>query len=143
MFEMLGVLASMNLKVTFFADNLEFREPYVSQIQSLGVEVIYHPVESYVTPLLERIAGDYDVIMLSRATVAVKHVDTVKRVAPGAKLVFDTVDLHFLRQEREAEGEQPPRSRRRATHREAEGEPVTLSPLGASRRSEAASGSEK
>jgi hypothetical protein len=103
MFEMLGVLASMNLKVTFFADNLEFREPYVSQIQSLGVEVIYHPVESYVTPLLERIAGDYDVIMLSRATVAVKHVDTVKRVAPGAKLVFDTVDLHFLRQEREAE----------------------------------------
>ena len=103
MFEMLGVLAKMNLKVTFFADNLEHREPYVSQIQALGVEVIYHPVESYVTPLLERIAAEYDVIMLSRATVAVKHIDTVKRVAPEATLIFDTVDLHFLRQEREAE----------------------------------------
>jgi GT2 family glycosyltransferase len=103
MFEMLGVLAKMNLKVTFFADNLEFREPYVSQIQALGVEVIYHPVESYVTPLLERIAQEYDVIMLSRATVAVKHIDTVKRAAPEAKVIFDTVDLHFLRQEREAE----------------------------------------
>jgi GT2 family glycosyltransferase/glycosyltransferase involved in cell wall biosynthesis len=103
MFEMLGVLAKMNLKVTFFADNLEFREPYVSQIQALGVEVIYHPVESYVTPLLERIAHEYDVIMLSRATVAVKHIDTVKRAAPEAKVIFDTVDLHFLRQEREAE----------------------------------------
>jgi glycosyltransferase involved in cell wall biosynthesis len=102
-FEMLGVLAKMNLKVTFFADNLEFREPYVSQIQALGVEVIYHPVESYVTPLLERIAQEYDVIMLSRATVAVKHIDTVKRAAPEAKVIFDTVDLHFLRQEREAE----------------------------------------
>ncbi|MCA3041204.1 MAG: glycosyltransferase, partial [Rhodocyclaceae bacterium] len=103
MFEMLGVLAKMNLKVTFFADNLEFREPYVSQIQALGVEVIYHPVESYVTPLLERIAQEYDVIILSRATVAVKHIDTVKRAAPEAKVIFDTVDLHFLRQEREAE----------------------------------------
>ncbi|MFM7462110.1 MAG: glycosyltransferase, partial [Burkholderiales bacterium] len=103
MFELLGVLANMNLKVTFFADNLEFREPYVSQIQALGVEVIYHPVESYVTPLLERIAHEYDVIMLSRATVAVKHIDTVRRAAPEAKVIFDTVDLHFLRQEREAQ----------------------------------------
>jgi O-antigen biosynthesis protein len=42
------------------------------------------------------------VIMLSRATVATKHVENVKRVAPRARIVFDTVDLHFLRQEREA-----------------------------------------
>ena len=41
--------------------------------------------------------------MLSRATVAVKYVDLVKRIAPRAKLVFDTVDLHFLRQQRLAE----------------------------------------
>ena len=103
MFEMLGVMARMGAKVTFLADNLEFREPYVSQIQTLGVEVIYHPVESNVTRYLERYAAEYEVILLSRATVAVKHIDTVKRVAPRAKIVFDTVDLHFLRQQREAE----------------------------------------
>ena len=103
MFEMLGVMARMGVKVTFLADNLEFREPYVSQIQALGVEVVYHPVESNVTRFLERHAAEYEVIMLSRATVAVKHIDTVKRAAPRAKIVFDTVDLHFLRQEREAE----------------------------------------
>ncbi len=103
MFEMLGLMAKMGAKVTFLADNLEFREPYVSQIQALGVEVIYHPVESNVTRFLERHAAEYEVIFLSRATVAVKHVDTVKRAAPRARLIFDTVDLHFLRQEREAE----------------------------------------
>lgn len=103
MFEMLGVMARMGAKVTFLADNLEYRELYVSQIQALGVEVIYHPVESNVTRFLERHAAEYDVILLSRATVAVKHIDTVKRVAPRAKILFDTVDLHFLRQEREAE----------------------------------------
>ncbi len=103
MFEALGVMARMDAKVTFLADNLEFREPYVSQIQALGVEVIYHPVESNVTRFLERHAAEYEVIVLSRATVAVKHIDTVKRAAPRAKVLFDTVDLHFLRQEREAE----------------------------------------
>ncbi len=103
MFEMLGLMAKMGAKVTFLADNLEHREPYVSQIQALGVEVIYHPVESSVTRFLERHAAEYEVIFLSRATVAVKHVDTVKRAAPRARLIFDTVDLHFLRQEREAE----------------------------------------
>ncbi len=102
MFELLGVMARMHVKVTFLADNLEFREPYVSQIQALGVEVIYHPVESNVTRFLERHAAEYQVIVLSRATVAVKHIDTVRRVAPRAKILFDTVDLHFLRQEREA-----------------------------------------
>ena len=103
MFEMLGLMAKMGAKVTFLADNLEYRDPYVSQIQALGVEVIYHPVQSNVTRFLERHAVEYEVIFLSRATVAIKHVDTVKRAAPRARLIFDTVDLHFLRQEREAE----------------------------------------
>lgn len=103
MFEMLGVMTRMGAKVTFLADNLEHREPYVGQIQALGVEVIYHPVESNVGRYLERHAAEYEVILLSRATVAVKHIDLVKRIAPRAKILFDTVDLHFLRQEREAD----------------------------------------
>jgi O-antigen biosynthesis protein len=103
MFEMLGVMAKLGAKVTFVADNLEYREPYVSQIQALGVEVMYHPVESNITRYLQRHAAEYDVIFLSRVTVAVKHVDTIKESAPRAKLIFDTVDLHFLRQSREAE----------------------------------------
>ncbi len=103
MFELLGLMTRMGAKVTFLADNLEYREPYVSQIQALGVEVIYHPVESNVTRFIERHAAEYEVILLSRATVAVKHIDTVRMSAPRARVIFDTVDLHFLRQEREAE----------------------------------------
>jgi glycosyltransferase involved in cell wall biosynthesis len=33
----------------------------------------------------------------------VKHIDAVRTFAPGALVVFDTVDLHFLRSERQAE----------------------------------------
>lgn len=103
MFEMLKIMAGLGCKVTFVADNLEYRSPYTQQIQALGVEVLWHPFYSSITALLERTAAQYDVIMLSRATVAVKYVDLVKRVAPRAKLVFDTVDLHFLRQQRLAD----------------------------------------
>ena len=38
--------------------------------------------------------------MLSRHYVAAQHLDTVRRHAPNARVVFDTVDLHFLREER-------------------------------------------
>ncbi len=41
--------------------------------------------------------------MLSRHYIANKHVETVRTFAPQALLVFDTVDLHFLRAERLAE----------------------------------------
>ena len=41
--------------------------------------------------------------MLSRHYIAIKHIDTLRAFAPRALIVFDTVDLHFLREERLAE----------------------------------------
>jgi len=40
---------------------------------------------------------------MSRHYVAVKHLEAVRTFAPHALVVFDTVDLHFLRTERQAE----------------------------------------
>jgi O-antigen biosynthesis protein len=102
MFEMLGLMAELGCKVTFIADNREYREPYVSQIQALGVEVLFHPFLVPVPEYLENEAAKFGVVMLSRATVACKYVDLVKRCAPKSKLIFDTVDLHFVREERQA-----------------------------------------
>ena len=42
-------------------------------------------------------------VVMSRHYVAVKHIDAVRSFAPRALVVFDTVDLHFLRTERQAE----------------------------------------
>ncbi len=102
MFEMLGLMAEMKYKVTFVADNREYREPYVGQIQALGVEVLFHPFVPDLAEFLQKEAAKFDVVMLSRATVACKYVDLVKRSAPLATLIFDTVDLHFLREQRQA-----------------------------------------
>jgi len=97
------ILTSLRCKVTFVADNLEYREPYVSQLQQRGVEVLFHPFASSIAEVLARRGNEFDIVVMSRHYVAVKHIDAVRSFANGALVVFDTVDLHFLRTERQAE----------------------------------------
>ena len=103
MYEMLKAMREMGCRVSFVADNGQHPERYARLSQSLGVEVLHAPFVSPLSSAITRYGDDFDVVILSRAMVAVKYVDTVKKRMPEAKLIFDTVDLHFLRQQREAE----------------------------------------
>ena len=99
----LEILTSLRCKVTFIADNLEYRQPYVAQLQQRGVEVLFHPYSASIADLLSKRGGEFDIVVMSRHYVAVQHLSAVRTFAPKALLVFDTVDLHFLRTERQAE----------------------------------------
>ena len=99
----LEILTSLRCKVTFVADNLEYRQPYVSQLQQRGIEVLFHPYAGSIAEILAQRGSEFDIVVMSRHYVAVKHVDAVRSFAPRALVVFDTVDLHFLRTERQAE----------------------------------------
>jgi O-antigen biosynthesis protein len=116
MFEMLRALRELQCKVTFVADNREYREPYVSDIQALGVEVLYHPFVPPIDAYLESHGSSYDVIVLSRATVACHYMTIAREAAPRAMLIFDTVDLHFLREERKAALDQADAASAAAAH---------------------------
>jgi GT2 family glycosyltransferase/glycosyltransferase involved in cell wall biosynthesis len=98
----LELVGELHGKATFVADNLEHREPYVGALQQRGVEVLYRPYVTSIASLLAKRGREFDVVVLSRHYVAAKHLDTVRRFAPQARVVFDTVDLHFLRAERQA-----------------------------------------
>lgn len=97
---MLEIATAERCKVTFIADNLEHREPYTSALAQRGVEVLFHPYVRSVAELLVTRAREFDLIMLSRHYIAARHIDTVRKAAPQALIVFDTVDLHFLREQR-------------------------------------------
>ncbi|MGE5169033.1 MAG: glycosyltransferase [Rudaea sp.] len=97
---MLEIATALRCKVTFVAANLEHREPYVSALTQQGVEVLFHPYVRSIADLVLRRGGEFDVIMLSRHYVAGPHLEMVRKAAPRALIVFDTVDLHFLREER-------------------------------------------
>lgn len=90
-------------KVTFIADNLEYKAPYVEDLQQLGVEVRYWPQLASIETYLEEEGAFFDVIILSRYYVAEKHIEAVRRHAPQALVALDTHDLHFLRLRRLAE----------------------------------------
>jgi len=100
---MLELAVEMGSKVSFVADNLEHRQPYVADLQARGVEVLFHPYVKSIAELLEARGSEFDVVIVARHYIAVKHLDAIRRFAPQALVAFDTVDLHFLRSERLAE----------------------------------------
>jgi len=100
---MLELAIESGAKVTFLGDNLEHREPYVGELQQRGVEVLYAPYAASVAGVLDQRGADLDLVILARHYVAAKYVEAIRRFAPRAAVVFDTVDLHFLRAERLAE----------------------------------------
>jgi glycosyltransferase involved in cell wall biosynthesis len=58
--------------------------------------------------------AEFDAIVLSRHYVAASYVGLARLYAPRAKLIFDTVDLHYLREQRGFELEKKPELARRA-----------------------------
>ena len=97
---LLSLLTSVGCKVTFIADNLEHREPYVTALEQIGIEVQFHPYARSIADFLGRRGGEFDVVLIARHYIAAKHIDAVRALAPQALVVFDTHDLHFLREER-------------------------------------------
>ncbi len=99
----LEIMVSLGCKVTFVADNLEHRQPYATNLQQRGIEVQFHPYARSIAEYLAAHGQEFDVVILSRHYVAIKHLSTVRAFASDALVVFDTVDLHFLREERRSE----------------------------------------
>ncbi len=88
--------------VTFFADNRTYVERYSRQMQQMGVEVLWHPWLADPIAWFAENGKRLDMVFVSRHYIASHYVDLVRRHAPKAKLVFDTVDLHYLREQRAA-----------------------------------------
>jgi len=89
--------------VTFFADNRAWVERYTPALQQMGVEVLWHPHLSDPVSWFEHNGARLDLVFVSRHYIASNYVDLVRRHAPRATLAFDTVDLHYLREQRAAE----------------------------------------
>ena len=89
--------------VTFFADNRAFVERYSSALQQMGVEVLWHPHLSDPVSWFARNGKRFDLILVARHYIASGYVELVRTHAPKARLAFDTVDLHYLREQRAAE----------------------------------------
>jgi len=103
MFQILKLLRGLGHRVTFIPDNLADIAPYADELRKRGIEVVHHPYIKSVRQHLSERGAEYDAVILSRCNFARKHVADVRLHAPQSRLIFDTVDLQFLRESREAE----------------------------------------
>ncbi len=99
---LIRVLRALGWQCTFFADNRAYIERYSAELRALGVEVQFHPWLSDPVAFFRERGAQFDAVMVSRHYVASHYVDLVRQYAPKARLLFDTVDLHYLREQRAA-----------------------------------------
>ncbi|MEP6686519.1 MAG: glycosyltransferase, partial [Verrucomicrobiota bacterium] len=118
MFHIVNVLIGLGHRVTFLPDNLADIPPYGDELQRRGIEVFRHPYIKSIREYLEKHGPEFDVVILSRCDFARKHITDVRLHASQSRIIFDTVDLHFLRMNREAELTQDPAVRVNAQEKE-------------------------
>jgi glycosyltransferase involved in cell wall biosynthesis len=95
MFSLLKILRSLGYKVTFLPDDLQKKEPYASELQSIGVEVLYGIVD--IEKYLENMGGVFSFVLLSRPEQTFKYISLVRAYAINSVVLYDTVDLHWIR----------------------------------------------
>jgi len=104
MMEMLRAFQKDGWRVSFVPeDNFAYLADATPTLQQEGMEAIYWPYYRSVEDVLTRRGAEFDIVLISRVSVAAKHLTAVRRLAPHARVIFNTVDLHFLREAREAE----------------------------------------
>lgn len=100
MMALLRLLVELGHRVTFLPDNLAGLEPYTSELQQMGIEVLYGPSEF---GYAERFGHEFDCAILCRAHFAKNYLPALRAARPRPFIIFDTVDLHYLREQRQAE----------------------------------------
>ena len=108
MSQILKILHRLGHRLTFLPDNLADMPPYTGDLQKRGIQVIHYPYVKRVRDYLISHGRMFDVVVLSRCDFAHKHIGDVRLYAPQSRVIFDTVDLHYLREQREAQLTQDP-----------------------------------
>jgi GT2 family glycosyltransferase/glycosyltransferase involved in cell wall biosynthesis len=97
---LLGCFQDLGYGVTFLPDNRAHAGRYTKALQAAGIEAVYDPWIETLQRFFSERGAEFDFIMISRHYVAARYLSLLKRHCPGACFIFDTVDLHYLREER-------------------------------------------
>ena len=106
MFEIVRILRQMGYAVSFLVMRGACEEPYAGALRDLEVEVL--DGRSNYGPEIARLGPVLKLAILSRPEDAIKTEQLVRSFAPQAKIIYDTVDLHYVREARRAEIENDP-----------------------------------
>jgi O-antigen biosynthesis protein len=103
MFSLLKLLNKLGCKITFSAENLSFDAKYSNSLRKIGIETLCRPFVQSIKKFLQDAGFSFDIVIISRRDVAEQYMEIAKKFCPRAVVIFDTVDLHFVREAREQE----------------------------------------
>lgn len=103
MLNLMRLLIAHGCAVSFLAENPAHGGRYTEAMQQLGVEAWWHPWLANPAQWMNEHGRRFDTVIVSRHYVAAAFLPLLRQFAPRAKILFDTVDLHYLREQREAE----------------------------------------
>ena len=92
------ILHNLGCEVTFLPADRNDRKPYSDQLRRAGIEV--HTDQVALDDFGRERAGLYDLAILSKPDPWMQLHGLCRRYFPTAPLVYDTVDLQFVREER-------------------------------------------
>lgn len=101
MFHIVDQLVDLGCRVTFMPDAGALDDRYGQVLRDMGVEVL--DPHSNLAAYLEAADGSTQLAILSRPYVASRYLHTLREHAPAARVAYDTVDLHYVRERRRAE----------------------------------------
>ena len=100
---LMRLLIEEGAHVVFVPANRSADGDYTAALQQIGVECWHAPYAARFPAWLREHGPRFDVVMVSRHYIAGEMLPLLRRYAPTARVLFDTVDLHYLRERRAAE----------------------------------------
>ena len=104
MLHLITILKQFNYHVIFAPENEIPEEPYTSKLQQLGVEVLYSSADfnKSVLEQIEERLHFIDIAWICRPIIFRTFSPLIKKNL-AIKIIYDTIDLHFIRLQREAQ----------------------------------------
>jgi len=97
-FSILKALTRLGYRVSFMLQKKARYDHYARELGGIGVRLV--PKKAVRRELA---GGRHDLVIASRMNVAERFLKHIRRAAPRLPLIYDTVDVHFVREMRAAE----------------------------------------
>ena len=108
-FQYIKLFTLLGLNVKFIGDNYFKHEPYTTELQQMGVEVLYGNWYSENWQLwVKQNFQSIEYVYLNRPHISVKYIDFIKEFT-HAEILYYGHDLHFLREEMQYKVEKDPK----------------------------------
>lgn len=100
---LLRALKGAGLQPVFATDDFLIDGPALAPLRNAGIAILPCRNARELTQWLMKTRGQLQALIASRHHTASHWIPFVKAISPTTRVVFDTVDLHFIRERREAD----------------------------------------